>query len=371
MYEALLINLINAASTNAEGELAAASVLKDFFKDSDIETRIDVWDNTRANFTAKIKAPAPDAKSLIFFSHLDVVPVKNQTWHSSPFTAIKQDGKIYGRGAVDMKGPIAAAAASMKRIAASGCTVKNNVILAATAGEETDSCGITRMLKTEPHIFNNAAGIIVTEPTQMEMVTSHKGIFWLSLTTKGVSAHSSAPHLGSNAIYKMCKLISALEKLDLGFAPHPALGSNTISVNTINGGIAANIVPDTCRTEVDIRLLPGQKTQDVLAKINAVFDKLKAADPKFEIDCKVIRNVAAFETNCGAFVPALGKLLNKTPRPINFTTDAPYLSALGAAIVIMGPGRPDLCHKPDEYIETERLCEAVDAYSEIIKHFCL
>ncbi len=366
----LLSKLINASSTQADGELAAALVLKDFFDGSGIGTSIDVWDETRANFTAVLKGKNADRPSIIFFSHLDIVPADESKWLSPPFEAVERNGRIYGRGTVDMKGPIAAAAVAMKRLAASGYVPECDVVLAGTAGEETDSCGILKMLKSDCKTFKNPAAIIVTEPTDMKIIVAHKGILWLAITTHGQSAHGSAPHLGSNAVHKMCRLVAALEKLDLGFAAHPKLGANTVSVNAINGGSATNIIPNSCRIEVDIRLLPGQSTESVIEKINELFEKLKIDDPKFSAEIKIIRSVPAFETIADTtFVKELCDMLGKKPEPINFTTDAPYLTYLNCPIVIIGPGDPGLCHKSDEFIEIDDFRNAINTYTKIIRKF--
>ncbi len=366
----LLSQLINARSTQADGELAAALVLKDFFAGSGIETKVDVWDKTRANFTALLKGTDPRRGAVIFFSHLDVVPADDEKWQTPPFDAIRRSGRIYGRGAVDMKGAIAAAAVAMKRLASDGYRPACDIILAGTAGEETDSCGILKMLKPDCDTFANPAAVIVTEPTDMKPIVAHKGILWLAITVRGRCAHGSAPHLGSNAVHKMCGLVTEIQKLELGFPAHPKLGANTISVNAINGGVATNVVPDLCRCEVDMRLLPGQSPQSVVEKVNGLLERLKSADPEFIAEMKIIRSVAAFETIPGSsFVKELCDMLNKTPQPINFTTDAPYLTFLNCPIVIIGPGDPGLCHKSDEFIEINEFQDAIKTYTQIIRRF--
>lgn len=365
----LLSQLINAPSTQTDGELATAMVLKSFFEGSGIGTKIDVWNDNRANFTATLRGKSSELPSLIFFSHLDIVPADGKQWLSPPFEADQRNGRVYGRGAVDMKGPMAAAAVAMKQLALTGYKPECDIILACTAGEETDSCGIIKMIESKCSPFSNAAAIIVTEPTDMSVVVAHKGILWLEITAIGQSAHGSAPHLGSNAVHKLCKLVTELQQLDLGTAPHPKLGANTLSVNAIKGGVATNVIPDICRIEVDIRLLPGQRAQSVIARINELIDNLKKQDPKFITQLKVIRDVPAFETDEeSSFVQKLCDMLGKKPEPINFTTDAPYLTFLNCPTVIMGPGDPGLCHKPDEFIEIDHYKNAVDTYTNIIRN---
>jgi succinyl-diaminopimelate desuccinylase len=135
----LLKKLIEAKSTPDVGEIQCANVLADFFASAGIESRVEVWDNNRANITATLKS-AGQNPALLFVSHLDVVPASKQGWHTEAFTAVEQDGKIFGRGSCDMKSGMATVAAAMAEIKKSGVNLKSDIIFSATAGEETDSC---------------------------------------------------------------------------------------------------------------------------------------------------------------------------------------------------------------------------------------
>ncbi|MDP2932769.1 MAG: M20/M25/M40 family metallo-hydrolase, partial [bacterium] len=194
--------------------------------------------------------------------------------------------------------------------------------------------------------------------------TAHRGLLWLEITTKGKSAHSSMPHLGINAIDSMRMFLNKLSNFKIK-GSNKLLGKASLSVNKIIGGSASNIVPDFCSTTIDIRTVPGQKHNLITKEINKIIAKSSV-----EADLKVLRDCPSLQTNTQSdFVKQLNQLLKVKPKPVPFTTDAPYLTTLKAPIVIFGPGKPQLCHKPNEYIEIKDLKKAVELYKKIILHF--
>ncbi|ARN55936.1 M20 family metallopeptidase [Sedimentisphaera salicampi] len=357
----LLRKLIEANSTAEKGELEAAKVLKDFFVKQNIDCEIDQWDENRANVTAKIKGEKSDGAILIA-GHLDVVPALKNSWHSSPFTLTEEGGHLFGRGTADMKGPLAAAASAMAKTAENK-TAKRDIIFTATAGEETNSCGILRFAEKEKHLEGRLRGIIVPEPTDLKLVTAHKGLLWLMLKTTGKTAHGSIPHEGENAVVKMAEAVHRLSNIKFTNQTHPLLGESTISINKISGGSAANVVPDECRIWADIRLLPGQSKDVALKEISRLLEGVN-----FEAETK--RYVDAFETEPDDdFVKELETLSSCKPETIFFTTDAPYLKQLSKSIAVIGPGKPNMCHKPDESITEDELIKGRDFYADALNCF--
>ena len=370
----LLRRLIGAETTAQKGELAAAEIISAELGRSGIDCRIDSWDGTRANIIAQVPqaqvSSAGRKGALLFACHLDVVGAGEASWKYPPFAATESDGKIYGRGSADMKGGIAAAVTAIGQIADSGMKLQGDIILFGAAGEETDSCGTKRFVRN----FGGTAefiGVIIPEPTDFEIITAHRGMLWLKVTTKGKAAHGSTPQLGVNAIASMRSVLNELENYEIAFEPHELLGGCSMSINTISGGKAINVVPDKCDIGIDIRTLPAQNRLAIIADFEKIFAKLRQENPQFEAQVSIVREVGALETDCRcdfvrAFCSAVG--INETCA-VGFTTDGPYFASLGAPVVIFGPGKPELAHKPDEYIDIDDVEKAVEYYKNIILKF--
>jgi len=402
----LLRKLVQAETTATTGELAAAKVISDELGRSGITARIDNWDQTRANVIAQVKSPAfggsdqaglrPGRKAaLLFACHLDVVGPGEGEWKYPPFGGIESDGRIYGRGSADMKGGIAAIVTATRQLVEAGTRLQGDIIFLAAAGEETDSCGAKRFIR-DCNWLPGLAGVVIPEPTDFKVVTAHRGMLWLEVTTKGKAAHGSTPQLGVNAISSMRCILDELENYKIPFEPHPApiersrasglgvpkswsigssigagLGECSMSINTIAGGKALNVVPDKCSIGIDIRTLPSQNHQDIISDLEKIFGKLKSKNPQFDAKVSVIRGVEPLETDNRCyfvkdFCAAVGTTKTKA---VGFTTDGPCFAPLGAPVVIFGPGKPEVCHKPDEYIEISDVEKAVEHYKNIILKF--
>jgi succinyl-diaminopimelate desuccinylase len=361
-----LKKLIRANTTQENGELAAAEIVSTELSRSGIDSEIDSWDRTRANIIAHIKSDG-QKNALLFACHLDVVGPGEAKWENPPFGAVESDGRIYGRGSTDMKGGIAAVVTAIRQIVDSGTKLQGDIVFAAVAGEEVDSCGAERFIRNYTDL-PEFTGIIIPEPTDFTIVTAHRGMLWLEVTTKGKTAHGSTPHLGVNAISSMKSVLNELENYEIDVEPHKLLGECSMSINTIAGGKAVNVVPDKCSIEIDIRTLPGQNHQNIIADLERIFTKLKSENPQFDADIRVIRQVGALETDCNNdFVRNFCSVVrtNET-KAVGFTTDGPHFVPLDAPVIIFGPGKPELCHKPDEYIDIGDVEKAVEHYKALI-----
>jgi len=363
----LLKKLVDAQSTVEKGELAAAKVIRDQFAKSGIASVIDRWGQTRANVTATIKSSG-EKKGILFACHLDVVGPGEGKWTHSPFKSAESQGRIYGRGATDMKGGIAAIVCAIKEIVDSGVKLKGDIVFAATAGEETDSCGTKRFVRGFGKGEGKLAGVVIPEPTDFAVITAHRGLLWLEIVTAGKSAHGSTPQLGINSISMMKMLLDELEHYKIKGRPHKLLGNCSMSINTISGGKAINVVPDKCRIGIDIRTLPGQSSKDIIEDLRKVFAKMRRKNPKFKAGISIVRSVEALQTDSDcefvrSFCVAAG--VRKT-KAVDFTTDGPDFALLGAPVVVFGPGKGELCHKSDEYIEIADVQRAAEYYKEVI-----
>ncbi len=269
-----------------------------------------------------------------------------------------------------MKGAIAAVVTAICEVVNSKMPLEGDILFAATAGEETDSAGVLRFMQDRTWL-PKLAGIVVPEPTDLAVVTAHRGLFWLKVTTKGKAVHSSMAERGVNAIGSMKRVLDELEHYRIEFRPHPQLGKSSMSINTISGGEAMNIVPDRCTLGVDIRTLPGQDHEAIRYDFERMLARLTATVPQFEAELAVERSAGAMETDpecpfVKTFCSAVGVDLTNA---IAFTTDAPHLAPLGAPIVIYGPGKPKLCHQVDEYIEVADLQAGTNLFKNVICRF--
>lgn len=366
----LLEKMIASAPTQAYGEARCAKVLNDFFASSRIDSQVDIWDNDRANIVATLPSTG-DKPGLLFASHLDVVPPGQAKWASDPFKPIEKDGKIFGRGTADMKGGIAALASAMAEIAAENVDLKGEVVFAATAGEETDSCGAKRFVAQNKDTLKPFAGIIIPEPTDFQIVTAHRGMLWLQIETTGKTAHGSMPHLGINAITSMNALLNKLNTHSIPHQKHSDLGDCSMSINEIHGGKATNVIPDHCLIRIDIRTLPTQQNDNIVQGFQQILDRLKETVKDFDAKLSIIRSVEAMETdNESDFVKAFcdSVSINETTA-VGFATDGPFFAPLNAPTIIFGPGHPSACHKPDEYIDFADVEKAKQYYKDLILNF--
>jgi len=365
----LLKKLIQVQTTAEKGELGAAEVISAELRKSGIDSRIDTWGQNRANITAHIKSTGRRA-ALLFACHLDVVGPGEASWKNPPFAAVESDGKIYGRGSADMKGGITAVVTAVCQIVQAGTKLQGDIIFFAAAGEETDSCGTKRFVEN-PDLLPDLAGVVIAEPTDFEIVTAHRGMLWLEVTTKGKAAHSSTPELGVNAIASMRSVLVQLENYKIPGEPHKLLGGSSMSINTIAGGKAINVVPDKCTITIDMRTLPAQNHQGIVADFEKIFARLKSTNPQFAAEISVLRQVLALQTdsNCEFVRDFCSCVGNNKTKAVGFTTDGPYFASLGTPVVIFGPGKPDLAHKPDEFIDISDVEKAVEYYKNIISKF--
>ena len=268
----LLAALVREMSENPPGaELGVASKLRGWLENRDVGTHIQPIGANRANLIARLPGTAA-APSLIFCGHMDTVPVGLGGWTHPPLSAEIDRGRMYGRGTSDMKGALASFAAALVSLGRRDQPLPGNVILVATAGEETDGIGVRDLLDSSS--FEGAGALVVGEPTGLRLAIAHKGALWLRVTIAGVSAHGSTPHLGSNAIGNTCNFLLSLSSHAFLSGTHLLLGGPTVSPNLIMGGVAPNVVPDGCDVTLDVRTVPGMSAESVCSEIGRIIHPL-------------------------------------------------------------------------------------------------
>jgi acetylornithine deacetylase ArgE len=322
----------------------------------------------RDNLIAELSWPG-SGRAILLEAHQDTVPVDGMT--VPPFAAEVRDGRLYGRGACDVKGGMAAILAAMERLAAERPKGAASVVAAFTVDEESEFTGVRRLTGELPP---GAAFAVVAEPTRLEVVVAHKGVVRWRVRTRGRSCHSARPSEGVNAVYRMAPVLVALETYAAALAagsPHPLLGSPTLSVGVIRGGISVNTVPGSCEIEVDRRLLPGEAAVSAVEDCRRyLLDRLPGSD--LEVEPAWITD-PALDTppdSPAALVclAAVRKVLGRAePVGVPYGTDASKLSEAGLPSVVLGPGDIAQAHTVDEWIETAELERAVEVYAELVR----
>ena len=366
----LLQSMIRINTTNPPGgELVIATWLSDWLKKRDIESEIIVLETGRANLVVTIKGKNSD-KALLYTGHMDTVPPGKQVWRHDPFAAEVDEERLYGRGASDMKSGLAAMLYSLVLLKEQGISPEHDVILLATAGEEVNCLGAKAFMAAGG--MEKIGASVVGEPSNGDVIIAHKGSAWLEIITHGATAHGSMPHLGINAIVRMNKILSRLAAYSFSVTPNKWLGIPTLSINRIDGGVATNVVPDTCTCQVDFRLIPGQTHRDALKIVGDIIDELKKQEPGFSAEIKELSACDPVECPEGHELIQLAQECanqnaNKevSVRGVNFYTDASILlQGRKLPVIFYGPGDDAQAHQPNEYVELEKYLAAIGFYTD-------
>jgi acetylornithine deacetylase len=299
----------------------------------------------RANLIATLR-PAGRAKQRILLApHLDTVPAVSD----QQFAPRLRPGRIYGRGACDTKGSVAAMLAAVGQVAAAGPRpAETEIVFAGLVDEEQAQAG-SRALAAGSF---KAALAVVGEPTRLQIVTAHKGSLWLNLETRGKAAHGARPELGRNAIHEMARVVCLLETVYarlLRRRRHPLLGRATVNVGVIAGGAQPNIVPDSCRIRVDRRTLPGETERSVWAGLRPL---LRAR--KLRVKMKDDKPAPCGPMETDPRLPLVRRFFHiagqRRPAGVDYFCDASVLAAAGIPSVVFGPGDIAQAHTAGEWI---------------------
>lgn len=360
--------MIRTPTVNPPGdEIVLAKLLQRRMAELGLHAEVFPFDGNRANLYCRIPGTGRRT-ALVYSGHLDTVPVGTEQWPHDPFSAAVTEGRIYGRGAADMKGGIAAMIAAASAIVQSGKTLEGDLILAFTAGEEVNSVGAVRML--QDGFLEGCSALVIAEPTGLQVCPAHKGALWLEAVVKGQAAHSSSPQLGKNAIIPMAEFIQELQHLSHPHVVHPLLGEPTMNIATIQGGFKTNVVPDLCRLTIDFRTVPGQDHTQIATSVAKLLDECarkRAVD--WELRMVTDRQPVATSSDdpfVRLFVDCATQILDKAPSlqgAAYFTDAAVLLPALRVPLVICGPGEASCAHQANEWVSIENLGMAAQIYA--------
>lgn len=325
----------------------------------------------RTNLLARFAGQRRD-RCLMLECHSDTVPVDGMT--IAPFTPQIRDGRLYGRGACDTKGAMAAMLAGLAKVLTADGAPPSNVCFVATCNEEQGATGAQALMQSG----FRADAAIVGEPTALRIVDAHKGAIRFEIRVDGRAAHSSDPSLGINAISKMAAVIARIDGSladELARVSHPRLGSPVVSVGIIHGGSLVNVIPERCIIEIDRRLLPGETAATATTQLQAHLDALAAIDPNLRCQVRQTQYYAPLEANPQS---PFGRQLAESVRTITgrleyeaapWGSDAGAYHAAGIPVFVFGPGSIRQAHSADEYVDLDQLTTASAVYADIIRRF--
>lgn len=362
---ALLQELIRIPSPNPPGDCrAVAEFCRSYLAAAGFATQLVAPDDRAWSVVATLGND--DGPAILLHAHIDTVPLgQNATWSHDPFGGEVADGRVYGLGSVDDKGPMAAMLLAAAGLAERIDRLHGKLVVVCAAEEEVGGRLGTRWL-ADSGLIPPCDFVIVGEQTHNRVATAHKGVLRAAFHVGGRTSHATDPWRGRNAINGMAHLILDLEHYQrsvLETRPHPLLGAASINVGVIEGGVSANVVADGCTIRVDRRMLPGEQPQTVIAEMQEIVARRQAQDPErtYKVGSFQISNW--FETNADAlltrrFMHICAEETNSPAQPIGYLpgSDAKHLVDVARqGMVVFGPGTYQVAHSTDEYVEIAEL----------------
>jgi acetylornithine deacetylase len=361
----ILERLVAFDTTSHLSNLALIAWVERYLSGHGIEARrIASADGAKANLLASI-GPAAEG-GVVLSGHTDVVPVTGQAWTSEPFELTERAGRLYGRGSADMKGFLALALAAVPDLIEAG--VKRPAHLAFSYDEEIGCFGAPHMIEVIGRALPRPALVVVGEPTSMEVVSAHKGIGFWRVTVNGREAHSSRTDLGVSAVMAAARLMGELARIAdaLTAGADPASSflpkGPTLTIGTVAGGTAGNILARECVFQFDLRALPDDASRAALAPFFDLAQRLgaelQARAPEAGVVVEQLAEVpplrAEPDSDAEAFVRRLAGD-NGPARAASFASEAGQFQGAGLPAVLCGPGSIDQAHQPDEYVERTQM----------------
>ncbi|QNA87159.1 acetylornithine deacetylase [Sphingomonas sp. So64.6b] len=359
----ILARLVSFDTTSADSNLALIAYVESYLADHGITAlRVANADGTKANLLATVGQGT--AGGIILSGHTDVVPVVDQPWSSDPFELIERDGRLYGRGTSDMKGFLALAMAAVPLLANE--QLERPVHLAFSYDEEVGCLGAPDLIRNILDLGYTPMAAIVGEPTNMQIVNSHKSIQLYEVVVTGREAHSSLVTEGISANMVAIDLLSTLARIaesethhrDQHFDPP----WSTLTVGTIHGGTAPNILARECRFTFDLRCVPDRDAEEVLAPFWAAVEqarqRLAAEGDDTGIMVERLAKVPSLRREPEGAAERLSAMLSGANMPgsaVSYGAEAGQFQQAGLSTVICGPGSITQAHRPDEFIELSQM----------------
>ncbi len=367
---AFLRDLVRAPSVNPPGDVAeAAAVCERPLAAAGFAVRTLAHEPGKSNLVAEWGTG--EGPSLCFNAHLDVVPTGDeQAWSHPPFAAEIAEGRVYGRGAGDDKASVTAQVMGAIALARSGVPLRGRLVVTEVADEETSGAGALHLIAAAGL---RPDGVIVGEQTLNRVAVGEKGTAGVNVVVTGRTAHGALPWEGANAIEGMARVITALSRElqpRLAERTHPYFMPSSASVNMIEGGVKANVVPDRCTIFIDRRLIPGEDPVATTAEITTIAEEAIAGVPGIAIQVipaadRFAATMSDPEGSLARAMLAANAYLGLSTELTGFSmaSDGRHFAAAGYPTIIYGPGDPRLAHVPDEWVGIDEVLEATRAYA--------
>lgn len=369
----LLERLVAFDTTSHRSNLPLIDFVVGYLSDHGLECTLQ-RDETglKANLWCTI-GPSGQDGGIILSGHTDTVPVDGQDWSSDPFTLSERGGRLYARGACDMKGFLACVLSAVPKMLAA--PQRRPFHIAFTHDEEVGCIGARQLVEKLVAETVRPAFCVVGEPTMMGVVTGHKAKRSMRVTVHGRSCHSSLAPKGVNAIDHAASLILALRAMGRQLATLPGdpaydIAVTTAHTGTIEGGTVLNIVPNRCSFTCEFRVLPDQDPDALVAELRQAIASEEAAmrrlAPEARIELDVYAGFPGLDTPDDAEIVRLAKGWSQSngQSKVAYGTEAGlFANGLGTATIVCGPGSIDVAHRPDEYVEIAQL-DRCDAFLE-------
>lgn len=355
---------------NGAGERECVALLRRVLDGWGFRTEVHEALPGRPNLLARV-GDARASKRLMFSGHLDVVGIEGMV--HAPFDGEERNGRLYARGAADMKGGVAAMCAAAWR-AARG-RLAGEIVVALTADEEYESAGTRVMLERG----ERADAAIVGEPTRLEIMPAHRGFVWIEVEVSGRAAHGSRWDVGVDAIRHAGLLLAELDRVDAEELPrreHPLLGRASVHASTIAGGIGMSTYPDRCVLRLERRTLPGERAEDVVAEIERACAAVRSHRPSFAAEVRLLMTQGPSDVALDApIVRELEGAMRACHEPVRVAgmsawTDAALLNAAGIPAICFGPGDISLAHAAEEYIPLDEIDRAASVLDVLARRWC-
>lgn len=340
--------------------------------------RVEVVEPKPGRMSVLAEIGTGDRPTLLVNGHIDVVPVVEADWTVPAFGGLVRDGRLWGRGACDMKGGIAAAIEGLRACLDAGVEPACDVTFHLVADEETGGrWGTAALLESGRIRADRIVAAVVPEPSELGVCVAERGALLAEITVTGLAAHGSDPGRGRSAIADAARLVTALHDADFGGPEHPLLGRPTCNVGTIHGGTAPNVVASECVIRIDRRILPGVTREAAIAELRAVLDRAGSGidggiDYRVDVMVFVEGSELAPEHPFTEFVRGACRDSGHpgTTRGLYLGTDARFLrNQLGIPAVVYGPGSMTVAHTADEYVALTELSAAARTFATLYATF--
>ncbi|MCA0200538.1 MAG: acetylornithine deacetylase [Proteobacteria bacterium] len=375
---AMLEKLVAFDTVSRNSNLAFIAFVQGLLKEHGVESRL-VYneEKTKANLLATVGPNV--AGGVVLSGHTDVVPVDGQDWHTDPFSVVAKDGRLYGRGTADMKCFLAIALAALDEMQAA--QLRAPLHFAFSYDEEVGCAGVPSLIRLLNKELPAPRAVIVGEPTDMKVVSAHKGITGVRTIVTGHESHSSQTHRGVSAVMIAAELIQYLRAMSEEAAakgPHNGLFEpphTTLTVNVINGGTAINIMAGSCEFQWDVRALPEDDPDRYIRRFmehctHDVLPRMRAIAPDCNIETIPRAGTPALKPERESDAEQLCRMLtgDNVTRAVAFAAEAGQFQQTGLSTVICGPGSISQAHQPNEYIEISQVEAGTKFMHDLIRH---